>query len=157
VGTIVVGVDGSDRSVDALRWAIDEARLRHDRVLAVHAWQPPVVPPVDPGLATPPPVYLPELIAQAEAAAKALIERVVAGLGVSEPDVEPAAIEGPAAQVLVDLSADADLVVVASRGLGGLRGLLLGSVGRQVAEHAACPVVIHRAHVSPRTARSETG
>jgi len=51
-------------------------------------------------------------------------------------------VEGTAAAALVEESRGADLLVVGSRGLGGFRGLLLGSVGQQVAHHAACPVVI---------------
>jgi len=63
----------------------------------------------------------------------------VAGSGVS---VTRILRQGHAAQVLVAEAHDADLLVVGSRGLGGFKGLLLGSVGRQCAHHAACPVVI---------------
>jgi nucleotide-binding universal stress UspA family protein len=58
--------------------------------------------------------------------------------------VETAVIEGPPAQVLVDMSADADLLVVGSRGRGGFSELLLGSVSQQCVHHARCPVTVVR-------------
>jgi nucleotide-binding universal stress UspA family protein len=143
---IVVGVDGSDASREALRWAIEEGRLRQAPVVAVHGWLPPVLPlPADATVLPPP--DLPGLVAQTEDAAQRLVERVaeeVAG-GQSDVDVRPVALEGPAASVLVAAAAGAELVVVGSRGLGGFRTLLLGSVSHHVAQHAPCPVVIHRA------------
>jgi nucleotide-binding universal stress UspA family protein len=155
VGTIVVGIDGSDRSTDALRWAVDEAKLRQDQVLAVHAWEPPVFPTVDIPPAPDPPVYLPELIAHVQEGAEALVARVAAEVRDEGVEIEPMAIEGTAASVLVDLAGDADLLVVGSRGKGGLAGLLLGSVSQQVVQHAPCPVVVHRRRedVSSRGAR----
>jgi nucleotide-binding universal stress UspA family protein len=155
MGTIVVGVDGSDLSRDALRWAVDEAKLRHDRVLAVHAWEPPLAPVVDIPPAPDPPVYLPELIAHVQEQADALVAHAVTQFRNDGVEIEPEAVEGPAASVLVDVAEDADLLVVGSRGKGGLAGLLLGSISQQVAQHAPCPVVIHRRreNVSPRGAR----
>jgi nucleotide-binding universal stress UspA family protein len=155
MGTIVVGIDGSDRSRAALRWAVDEATLRHDRVLAVHAWELPVVPALDIPPAPDPPVYLPELIAEVQEGAEALAEREVAEFVNESVKVEPLAVEGPAASVLVEVAEDADLLVVGSRGRGGLAGLLLGSISQQVVQHAPCPVVIHRRRedVSSRGAR----
>jgi nucleotide-binding universal stress UspA family protein len=159
MGTIVVGVDGSDRSRDALQWAVDEAKLRRDRVLAVYAWEPPVLPAADIPPAPDAPVYLPELIAQVQEGAEVLVERLVAEVPHVGVEIEPAAVEGATASVLVEAAADADLLVVGSRGRGGLAGLLLGSVSQQVAQHAPCPVVIHRraedrsSHVSSPRAR----
>jgi nucleotide-binding universal stress UspA family protein len=141
---IVVGIDGSDASKDALRWALEEARLRGDDLVAVHAWQPP--PPV-PALALAPSpatdlVVLPELQESAEKLVTALVAEAVGDE--SGVQLEPVAIEGPAATVLIDAAGDAELLVVGSRGHGGFMSLMLGSVSHQVAQHAPCPVVIHR-------------
>lgn len=72
---------------------------------------------------------------------KAVVEEVV---GDSEVTVEPVAIAGPPASVLVDAARDADMLVIGSRGHGGFTALLLGSVSQQLAHHAPCPLVIHR-------------
>jgi nucleotide-binding universal stress UspA family protein len=100
-------------------------------------------------------VYLPELIAEVQEGAEALVEREVAEFVNESVQVEPLAVEGPAASVLVEIAEDADLLVVGSRGKGGLAALLLGSISHQVAQHAPCPVVIHRRRedVSSRGAR----
>lgn len=154
MGTIVVGIDGSDRARAALRWAVDEAKLHHDRVVAVFAWEPPLVAAVDIP-PTPDSAYLPELVAEAQQGAEAMLERAVAEVRGEGVEVEPTAIEGPAASVLLDAAEHADLLVVGSRGKGGLAGLLLGSISQQMAQHAPCPVVIHRRRVdvSSRGAR----
>ena len=141
--TIVVGVDGSEPSENALRWAVDEAKHRRGRVVAVHAWQPPV-PPADvmPG---PYPDYV-ELLGQVEEASQKLVADVVAkvvGNDTTVP-VEPTVVEGSPASVLIDAAENADLVVVASRGHGGFVGLLLGSVSQKVVNHAPCSVIVHR-------------
>jgi nucleotide-binding universal stress UspA family protein len=142
---LVVGVDGSEPARDALRWTVEEARLRRTDVLAVHAWEPPIVPAVD-VTAAPPPVDLVSLIPELQAAAQRLVEGIVREVvgDAEEVEVRPTAVAGPAAVALVEAAAGADLVVVGSRGHGGFVGLLLGSVSQQVAHHAPCPVVIHR-------------
>jgi len=65
--------------------------------------------------------------------------------------IETRLVEGAAASVLADEAADADLLVVGSRGFGGFRELLLGSVGRQCAEHAPCPVLVVPSQAVPAT------
>ncbi len=138
---IVVGVDGSDESKDALRWALDEARLRGCSLRAVHAWLYPMV--YGPGMA-PPAFALPVEALRDEA--KRVLEAAVEEVVPDEAGVELHQIvaEGPEASVLIDAAQDADLLVVGSRGRGGFTGLLLGSVSQQCASHARCPVVIVR-------------
>jgi nucleotide-binding universal stress UspA family protein len=144
VGKIVVGVDGSDASNAALRWAADEAKLRGATIVAVHAWQAPV-PPIEVGAPTLTALDTVELLPELERAAQRLVETVVEEVaGDAGVEVEAVAVEGPAATALIDAARDAELLVVGSRGRGGFLGLLLGSVSHQVAQHAPCPVVIDR-------------
>ncbi len=137
--TIIVGVDGSQTSFRALEWAIDEARLRGDHITAVHAWD--FLVPIGPvGMVTAP--YVPAIDFEAEArAALANVVKEVTG-GTDDPPIEEVVVRGTAAHVLIELSKAADLLVVGSRGLGGFRGLLLGSVGAQCVHYAHCPVVV---------------
>jgi len=138
MSTIVVGVDGSKGGVEALKFAIEEARVRGSEVKAVAAWEVPasafgtgIVPiPVDPNSF--------KKIAQ-DALDKSLEEAAASTIGVS---VTPLLHQGHPANVLVAEAHDADLLVVGSRGLGGFKGLLLGSVSQQCAHHATCPVAI---------------
>ena len=142
---IVVGVDGSDASQEALRWAAEEARLRGAPVVAIHAWSfIPAEPIGDPGmLAIPAGDLAGQLGAESDAARLALEAAVSAALG-AEPavEVEQKLVEGDAGDALVAESQSADLVVVGSHGRSGLKAALLGSVSRHVASHAACPVVV---------------
>ena len=136
--TIVVGVDGSEESWRALRWAVDEARLRGARVVAVHAW---LCPRVGIGAHTVPPGY-----EELRRDAGETLEDAVRSVEATDPDVavERRVVEGIPADELIAAAEDtgAALLVLGSRGLGGLAGLLLGSVGRQCLHHALCPVVI---------------
>ena len=142
MSTIVVGVDGSAASKEALRWALDEARLRGASVRVVHAWAFPTLM-AGPGLV--PPVVLDVDTHQHEAAEVA--NSTVSEVAGSNPglDIAVVAVQGSPAHALVEAAADADLLVVGSRGHGGFAGLLLGSVSQQTAHHARCPVVIIRA------------
>lgn len=142
--TIVVGIDGSDASKQALRWAIQEARVHGARVTALHAWETPApVPEVGPMPAIDLVDFVGEFRGAAEKRAADVVEEVVGDD--TSVTVEPVAVEGSPAEALIDASRNADLVVVGSRGHGGFTSLLLGSVSHQVAQHAECPVVIHRA------------
>ena len=136
---IVVGVDGSDESKAALRWALDEGRLRGARVRAIYAWN---FPPMVASWAYVGPAELDTDALQREA--EGFLDSVVARTKTEGVDVEHAAVQGSAAQMLVEAAAEADLLVVGSRGHGGFTGLLLGSVSQQCAHHAPCPVVIVR-------------
>jgi nucleotide-binding universal stress UspA family protein len=138
VPTIVVGVDGSPHGIRALRFALAEARLRSCSLKAVSVWDFP--PAAYDGGWTPPPVDFGNMEENsARMLARSLTEVDAAGSGV---EVTSLVVQGQPAEVLVAEAKDADLLVVGSRGLGGFRGLLLGSVGHQVAHHAPCAVVI---------------
>lgn len=141
MASIVVGVDGSDSSKAALRWALEEGRLRGCTVEAVYAWEYSPAPGIGPAPAAGAPV---ELLRRS---AKDLLEAAIADAGgaTAGVDVRAVAIEGPATAALVEAAERAELVVVGSRGRGGFAGLLLGSVSHQVSQHASCPVVIVRA------------
>ena len=134
---IVVGIDGSDPSRRALRWAVAEARLRGAVVVAVHAWSIPYVG----GYPYAAPDLHPDELARA---ARQELDAVVDAAdtsGLAAP-VERLAVEGAAARALLDVAKDAHLLVVGSRGRGGFAGLLLGSTSQQVCHHATCPVVV---------------
>lgn len=138
---IVVGVDGSPASTRVLRWAIQEAALRGDSVLAVHAYLPldatwAALPEV--ALASIPPDTLE---VDARERAERILDEVLADL-VTEVEVTAKAVAGRPADVLIEQSEDADLLVVGSRGRGGFRGLMLGSVSHQVVTHAVVPTVV---------------
>ncbi len=141
----MVGVDGSDASGDALRWAAEEARLRSLPLVALHAWAfVPLQPIGDPGmLAVPAGDLAGQLSAENDAAQIGLDQAVEAALGAeSGVEVERKLIEGDAGEALVAASKDAELVVVGSHGRSGFKAALLGSVSRHVVDHAACPVVV---------------
>jgi nucleotide-binding universal stress UspA family protein len=138
VSTIVVGVDGSEGSAAALRFAIEEARVRGAELKAVNAWH---VPPAVYGAGwAPATVDLDEYRKLAESALGKSLED--AGAADSGVEVTPILREGHPVDVLIAESGRADLLVVGSRGLGGFKGLLLGSVSQQCAQHAKCPVVV---------------
>lgn len=130
---VVVGVDGSEPSKQALRWARFIARASGAHIQAVAAWY---IPPV--AVAGWPSDFDPERDTKT-----ALQDAITDVLG-SEPDVsvQQVVVEGNAAQVLIAASEGAYLLVVGSRGHGGFAGLLLGSVSSACAEHADCPVLV---------------
>jgi nucleotide-binding universal stress UspA family protein len=144
-GVIVVGIDGSETSHEALRWAAEEARLRSSRLVAVFAWTFIAPQPIgDPGMLAVPAGDLPgQLEAESDAAQAALDAAVDAVLGAETGiEVERKLVERDAGDALVAESADADLVVVGSHGRSGFRAALLGSVSRHVVDHSKCPVVV---------------
>jgi nucleotide-binding universal stress UspA family protein len=150
-GAIVVGVDGSEASDAALRWAAEEARLRSAPLVAVYAWS--FIPPQpigDPGmLAVPAGDLAGQLGAESDVAREALAAAVADALGdASGLEVEQKLLEGDPGDVLVAESESAELVVVGSHGRTGLKAALLGSVSRHVASHAACPVVVVKSAVA---------
>jgi len=150
VGVIVVGVDHSDGAKAALRFALEEARLRQATLRVVHAWQFGYVGAT--GFEWSLPAAGGELEDFRQGAAAALDETLRdIGAETDGVTIERRVDQGTAAAVLVEESRGADLLVVGSRGHGGFAQLLLGSVSQQCAQHAFCPVVIVRG-----TAKRET-
>ena len=136
---ILVGIDGSAHSQRALEWAAKEAAIRHTSltVLTVHQavrgfWGGTLRYAGDD-----------ELVEKGRQAAQAEADKVVASLGDARPvSVTVKATEGIPAEELLDAGADADMIVLGSRGGGGFARMLLGSVSSTVAEHAKVPVMI---------------
>ena len=143
-GRVVVGVDGSEHAAAALRFALVEAERLRAELVAVYAWQAPDAP-VDPFTVLQADVAVDReqqvararewLLRTVDEARTPLTQRVP--VRVETPEKHPAA-------ALLDEGADADLIVVGSRGRGGFTGLLLGSVSQQVLNHAVVPVAVVR-------------
>jgi nucleotide-binding universal stress UspA family protein len=136
---IVAGVDGSDSSLSALRWAIRQAGLTGAAVDAIAAWHYPVsgygYVPVGTG----------EDFDFEAITKKVLADAISSSLEPgSDVRVRSYVIEGNAAQVLIDASKGAELLVVGSRGHGGFTEALLGSVSQHCVHYAHCPVVVIR-------------
>ena len=139
---IVVGVDGSAPSQEALRWAAQFADMFGAQLDIVTAWEYPpsygwaaIAPEWDP----------------AQDMRKVLGDAAHAVFGDRQPDgIQLIVREGGPAKVLLDASQNAVMLVVGSRGHGGFAGLLLGSVSANVAEHASCPVfIVHGDQLPP--------
>lgn len=142
-GLVVVGVDSSEGAKAALRFALEEARLRNATLRVVHTWQFGYIGVS--GIEGFSPVVgadLGDLRRTAEVALDAVLHEVAPDAEADGIALERRVSEGAPATVLVDESRRAELLVVGSRGHGGFAGLLLGSVSQQCAHHAACPVVI---------------
>lgn len=137
---IVVGTDGSMTADDALDWAYDEATRSGADVYVVHAWSYPYgyggarVTVEEP----------PELVKLDAAKTLDDVCKALQARKGGDVKLHPRLLSGSPAKVLVQESADADLLVVGSRGHGGFLSLLLGSTARQLAHHAPCPVVVVR-------------
>lgn len=133
---LMVGVDGSDGAARAVRWAVAEAEARPARITAVMAWtyldqrHGPGQPDFDPA-------YTEETARQAldSYLGEAVGEDAARSIGRRTPCDLPA-------RALLDAAADADLLVLGTRGVGGFKGLLLGSVAHQLVSHSPCPVVV---------------
>ena len=136
---ILVGVDGSGHSQRALEWAIKEAALRHTSLTVLT---------VDQAVAgfwggTLHYAQDESRTEQARQAAQAETDKTLASLPDAHPEsVTVRAVHGLPPEELIAASADADLLVVGSRGGGGFERMLLGSTAFQVAHHAHCPVVL---------------
>jgi nucleotide-binding universal stress UspA family protein len=134
VKKIVVGVDGSEGALAAMRWTADEAAQWDADVVAVQAWEfTPLV------VATDAPIDLQQLRADTDTQLDRQVREV---FGDREGRVERRVVEDLPASAVLEAAQGADLVVVGSRGRGGLKGMLLGSVSQKVVHHAPCPVVV---------------
>lgn len=134
VSRIVVGVDGSGPSKEALRWAARLAPTLDATIRAVSAWQSPT----GYGWTSMPTGW--DFRADTEKALQDTVEEV---FGADRPrGLELVVEQAQAAAALLLHGADAAMVIVGSRGHGGFAGLLLGSVSSNVAEHAPCPVLV---------------
>ncbi len=135
MGKIIVGVDASDHATRALRWALEEARVRGAEVEVVHAVH-------QPDIAAMPAVLPMPTHEQLEEAGHQVVDELLAEVDTQDVTVTRDVRSGGAAGVICRRAEDADLVVVGARGLGGFRGLLLGSVTQQVVAHSPKPVVV---------------
>lgn len=130
---IVVGVDGSEPSIDALRYADRIATALNAPLEAVIAW---TYPPITGS-------YLVIETSPQHDAAEILDTAVGRAFGDRPPEgLKRTVVAGPAARTLIEASRTSAMLVLGSRGHGGFAGLLLGSVSAACAEHAACPVLI---------------
>ena len=135
---VVCGYDGSASSAAATQWALAQARSMGRGLTLVHAILPPVTTG-GLGVGLPPSL---DLIEELERQASTQLQEAASALG---DDVTAVVSVGAPSAVLLEASESAHFVVVGSRGRGGFSGLLLGSVGAQVAAHAQCPVAVIRA------------
>ncbi|MEV5686169.1 universal stress protein [Streptomyces sp. NPDC052164] len=139
MGRIVVGVDGSDSSIKALRWAVRQAELTGDSVEAVNSWEYPATSwaSMMPGM---PEDFDPQALATVS-----LNEALKESLGAEgAAAVSKIVVIGNPAQALLDRAKGANLLVVGARGYSGFKATLLGSVSLHVTQHAPCPVTVVR-------------
>jgi nucleotide-binding universal stress UspA family protein len=134
-GLIVVGVDGSDASLDAVRWAVRQAELTGWNLEAVISWQFPNTYGAQ---------FIVDEDPEWDVLAKNILDGALATVQGHQGEITHTVTQGHPAEVLTDASATADLLVVGSRGHGGFVGMLLGSVSEYVSAHAHCPVVVVR-------------
>jgi nucleotide-binding universal stress UspA family protein len=137
-GPVVVGVDGALEADAVLRRALAQARMRSTSLRVVHAWAL--------GLGGVAHTYA-EAEARGRQAGRELVDKALARLPAEATEDVTVSVQlgdrSPAAE-LVSASQDAQLVVVGSRDLGSLRGMLLGSTTHAVLHHAHCPVLVDR-------------
>jgi nucleotide-binding universal stress UspA family protein len=135
VSRIIVGLDGSSSARRAVEVGVDEAKLRGRPLVLVNAWSPPMV-------STPYPIaYDPYTF---EEPAQKLVDEAAAEIRAGHPEltVETVLVQSDARDALMSqLEAD-DLLVIGTRGLGGVLGLVLGSVASYCIRNAPCPVIV---------------
>jgi nucleotide-binding universal stress UspA family protein len=143
MASVVVGIDGSEASREALRWAADEAKLRGAALRVVHSWSRPYA------VSGPNPQSHRPAVDEEDTErrlAEDLVDRELAATGVEATGVriEPELVEGPPARTLIDAAQHADLLVIGSGRRGKLADIPLGRIGRECVQHSPCPVVIVR-------------
>jgi nucleotide-binding universal stress UspA family protein len=134
---VVVGIDGSADARTAADWAAREAAAHDGELLVVHAWSLPAVSSdLGPNSAIP--------FESVERSARELLQSETEHLRghVPEVEVETRLVYGSPIEVLLELSAEAQLIVVGSRGIGRVQGLILGSVSQAVVGRAECAVLV---------------
>jgi nucleotide-binding universal stress UspA family protein len=146
---IIVGVDGSDDSIAALRWAVDLAESICATVRAVHVWTP--LP--GHGITKKNRHTLESRRARRESDAEAVLREVVGGVEIESANVEQQVVEGNPGPALVDLSRNSDLLVVGAAGRSTnalVRRPPLGSCARYATRHAMCPATVIRSSHVPK-------
>ncbi len=134
---IVVGIDGSPAAANALEFAIEEAQLRHAELHVTYAYTVMAMPVTG---STGHDYY-----EQVETSAKEFLEQAKSDAPSTEGlTVEWLGVPGNPAEVLIEASKDATILVVGSRGVGGFLGLLMGAVSTQCVHHSHCPVLVVR-------------
>jgi nucleotide-binding universal stress UspA family protein len=134
---IVVGIDGSPAAANALEFAIEEAQLRHAELHVTYAYTV-MASPVTGSTGH-------DYYEQVETGAKEFLEKAKAAAPSTDGlSVEWLGVPGNPAEVLIDASKEATILVVGSRGVGGFLGLLMGSVSTQCVHHSHCPVLVVR-------------
>jgi nucleotide-binding universal stress UspA family protein len=134
---IVVGVDGSPLSMNALEFAAEEAQLRHGHLHVTYAY-PVMERPVTGSTGH-------DYYEQVESEAREFLEGIKSSAPSTDGvEVEWLAVPGNPAAVLIEASSGAALLVVGSRGVGGFLGLRMGSVSTQCVHHSHCPVLVVR-------------
>lgn len=153
-GVIIVGVDGSESSRRALLWAQSMTALTSSTVEAVRAW----VPHTPLGVMAVGPDEVPPTSDPARDALRNLVADVTKVFGEHRPEgLHLSVRQGSPAEVLIDASRTAQLLVVGSRGYGGFTGLLLGSVSSACSAHAHCPVVVMHGDTPTAAPTAATG
>lgn len=138
-GGVVVGYDGSEAALGAVRWAIDDARRRGATLHVVRAWTlPQAIAQVEHPYGSVP------SLGEIEQALRESTSREIGELPATGVDVDVHICHGHTTRVLMQAASGADLLVVASRGRGGFTGLLLGSTAEQLVRHSPCTVAVVR-------------
>ena len=153
---VVVGVDGSPESREALRFALEDAHRRGAQVKAVTAYLSPEYWAASYGLSVLPTIE--EVVEDNLTVARDVLRTAVDDApGLSEVPVDVIALPGAPARVLVEQAQGAALLVVGHRGRGGFKSAVLGSVGMQCVLHATCPVTVVRPQQEPADAPRAEG